>query len=111
MNKHKHFMNLKKIILIILSFIFVFNVGEVYGATYEMNTYNYLAGVLAKGGVKLNDGTILEESTYSEGKTVLMTTSGQYFYCLEHGKSVHDGTQYTPTDTIDLINEAQKNTY
>lgn len=111
MDKHKHFMKLKKFILFMLSCLFTLNIGEVYGATYKMNTYNYLAGVLAKGGVKLNDGTILEESTYSEGKTVLLTDNGQYFYCLEHGKSIHDGTQYTPTDTIDLIEEAQKNTY
>lgn len=109
MDKHKHFIKLKKVILLMLSCIFMLNIGEVYGASYEMNTYNYLAGVTTKAGSKLNDGTVLEASSYDEGVTVLLTTNGQYFYCLENGKAVHDGTQYTPTDTIELIEEAQKN--
>ena len=111
MDKHKHFIKLKKVILLMLSCIFMLNIGEVYGASYEMNTYNYLAGVTTKAGSKLNDGTVLEASSYDEGVTVLLTTNGQYFYCLENGKAVHDGTQYTPTDTIELIEEAQKNKY
>ena len=111
MDKHKHFRRLKKILLSVLSCIFALNIGQVHGATYEMNTYNYLAGVTTKAGAKLNDGTVLDASAYDEGVTVLLTTNGQYFYCLEHGKAVHDGTQYTPTDTIDLIEEAQNNKY
>ena len=111
MDKHKHLRRLKKILLSVLSCIFALNIGQVHAATYEMNTYNYLAGVTTKAGAKLNDGTVLDASAYDEGVTVLLTTNGQYFYCLEHGKAVHDGTEYTPTDTIDLIEEAQKNKY
>ena len=111
MGKHKHLRRLKKILLSVLSCIFALNIGQVHAATYEMNTYNYLAGVTTKAGAKLNDGTVLDASAYDEGVTVLLTTNGQYFYCLEHGKAVHDGTEYTPTDTIDLIEEAQKNKY
>lgn len=111
MNKHKLFHGFKKVLLSILSCLFALNIGQVHAASYEMNTYNYLPGVTTKDGAKLNDGTILDESAYDEGVTVLLTTNGQYFYCLEHGKAVHDGTQYTPTDTIDLIEEAQKNKY
>ena len=79
MDKHKHFIKLKKVILLMLSCIFMLNIGEVYGASYEMNTYNYLAGVTTKAGSKLNDGTVLEASSYDEGVTVLLTTNGQYF--------------------------------
>ena len=111
MNKHKLFHAFKKVLLSILSCLFALNISQVHAASYEMNTYNYLPGVTTKDGAKLNDGTILDESAYDEGVTVLLTTNGQYFYCLEHGKAVHDGTQYTPTDTIDLIEEAQKNKY
>ena len=111
MDKHKHLRRLKKILLSVLSCIFALNIGQVHAATYEMNTYNYLAGVTTKAGAKLNDGTVLDASAYDEGVTVLLTTNGQYFYCLEHGKAVHDGTEYTPTDTIELIEEAQKNKY
>ena len=111
MNKHKLFHAFKKVLLSILSCLFALNISQVRAASYEMNTYNYLPGVTTKDGAKLNDGTILDESAYDEGVTVLLTTNGQYFYCLEHGKAVHDGTQYTPTDTIDLIEEAQKNKY
>ena len=75
-----------------------------------MNTYNYLAGVTQKEGAKMNDGTILDASTYSQGLTVLLTTNGQFLYCLEHGKGVHNGDEYNSQNSLTMIKEAQKNT-
>ena len=110
-------MNKKKIEKILLSFLMVISFvstsfvqfQNVNAVSYTMNTYNYLNGVANKKGAMMNDGTVLDESSYS-GITVLLTTSGRYLYCLEHGKDVHNGSGYVDGDAIDLIEEAQKNT-
>ncbi len=108
-------MNKKKIEKILLSFLMVISFvstsfvqfQNVNAVSYTMNTYNYLNGVANKKGAMMNDGTVLDESSYS-GITVLLTTSGRYLYCLEHGKDVHNGSGYVDGDAIDLIEEAQK---
>ena len=113
MIKHKMTEKIEFVFLTLLIVIFAIggNLRNVNAESYEMNTYNYLGGVTQLEGAKMNDGTILEESSYTQGTTVLLTKNGKYFYCLEHGKEVHNGTQYNSTNNpLKLIEEAQKNT-
>ncbi len=106
---------INKIMIISLSLLMMIgtifqNVVPVDALSVTMNTYNYLAGVTQKEGAKMNDGTILDASTYSQGLTVLLTTNGQFLYCLEHGKGVHNGDEYNSQNSLTMIKEAQKNT-
>ena len=72
-------MNKKKIEKILLSFLMVISFvstsfvqfQNVNAVSYTMNTYNYLNGVANKKGAMMNDGTVLDESSYS-GITVLL---------------------------------------
>lgn len=104
---------MKKYLIMIMSLILVcgtsiLSMNDLYALSLTMNARNYLKGVTNKKGAKLNDGSVLDESTY-DGYTVLMSMKGQFFYCLQHGKQVSTHTKYSSEDAETLIKKASKN--
>lgn len=84
---------------------------DVSAATYTMNDLNFMYGVQADTPVTYNDGTYDDDPPYIEGcKTILITTTGRYLYCLQHGKDVSNNTTYTSDTAKDLIAEAETDT-
>ncbi len=98
-------------LLMIGSCINVSGIQEVSAATYTMNDLNFMYGVSSSYPVTYNDGTTNDSAPYIDGcKTILLTTTGRFLYCLQHSKDVSNNTSYTSDTAKDLIADAETDT-